>query len=141
MITWIDFANHNSFHQYFFEAPIDEGHTRIFFVNMRTFLLEPENDQRLVNVNLIVAKEDIDILEALDPVRTPESPTEEVLVPSDGAVVRYRDFLKQWTGKGWRIDLKKLRAEQGDRAFAIPCPARRTSKNWVLKPVPLLPPQ
>jgi len=141
MITWIDFANSNGFHQYFFEAPIDESRTRIFFVNMRNFLLEPENDQRLVNVNLIVAQEDIDILEALDPVRTPDSPTEEVLVPSDGAVVRYRDFLNQWTGKGWRIDLKRLRAEQGDRAFAIPCPARRTSKNWVLNPVPVLPPQ
>ena len=141
MITWIDFANSNGFHQYFFEAPIDESRTRIFFVNMRNFLLEPENDQRLINVNLIVAQEDIDILEALDPVRTPDSPTEEVLVPSDGAVVRYRDFLNQWADKGWRIDMKKLRAEQGDRAFAIPCPARRTSKNWVLNPVPVLPPQ
>ena len=51
------------FHQYFFEAPIDESHTRIFFVNMRSFMLEPENDGRLVKVNLTIAQEDIDILE------------------------------------------------------------------------------
>jgi hypothetical protein len=126
------------FTQYFFEAPIDESHTRIFFVNMRTFMLEPENDGRLVKVNLTVAQEDIDLLETLDPVSTPDSPTEEVLVPSDGAVISYRKFLKQWKDKGWRIDIDTMRATRRTKAYAIPCPARRTSKNWVLNPVPLI---
>ena len=140
MITWIRFSEDNMFHQYFFEAPIDESHTRIFFINMRTFMLDPENDGRLVKINLMVAQEDIDILESLDPVGTPESPTEEVLVPSDGAIVSYRKFLNQWNDKGWRIDMQTLCANRLNRAYAIPSPARRTSGNWVLHPIPLSPP-
>jgi hypothetical protein len=118
---------------------VDETRTRIFFVNLRTFMLDPENDQRLVKVNLVVAKEDIDILEALDPVCTPDRSSAEVLVPSDGAIVRYREHLREWTSKGWRIDVRTMRARRADTAFAIPCPARRTSGNWVLTPVPLVP--
>jgi phenylpropionate dioxygenase-like ring-hydroxylating dioxygenase large terminal subunit len=139
LTTWIHFGKEQKFHQYFFEAPIDEGHTRIFFINMRSFMLEPENDARLVKVNLTIAQEDIDILESLDPVRTPDSSAEEVLVPSDGAVVSYRQYLQRWADQGWRIDLKKLREQRGDKASAIPCPQRRTTKNWVINPVPLMP--
>ena len=139
MITWIIFGEHNKFTQYFFEAPINEGRTRIFFVNMRSFMLEAEHDERVTEVNTIVAQEDIDILRELDPIRTPPTPGEEVLIRSDGAVVRYREGLQEWADKGWRIDLKSLRDQRGDRAFAIPCPARRTSKNWAQKPIPLMP--
>ena len=139
MITWIQFSEENKFHQYFIEQPIDESHTRIFFHNMRTFLMESENDDRLRKVNLVVAKEDIAILEELDPVRTPGSATKEVLVPSDNAIVAYRQHLDEWEAKGWRIDMDTLRANRGNIAYAIPCPARRTEKNWVLDPVPLLP--
>lgn len=138
LMTWIHFGEDNMFHQYFFEAPIDDSHTRIFFVNLRTFMLEPENDARVMKVNTLVAQEDIDLLETLDPVRTPESTTEEVLLPTDGAVLSYRQYLRRWRDKGWRIDLKTLRAERGDKAFAIPCPGRHTSGNWVLSPVPLI---
>jgi hypothetical protein len=140
MITWIRLSEEQVFHQYFFEAPIDESHTRIFFVNMRTFMLEPENDGRLVNINLTIAQEDIDLLETLDPVDTPDSSTEEVLVPSDGAVMSYRKFLKQWRDNGWRIDIDTMCANRRTKAYAIPCPARRTSGNWVLNPVPLISP-
>jgi hypothetical protein len=52
--------------------------------------------------------------------------------------LRYRELTRQWEQKGWRIDMQALRAERGDVAFAIPCPARRESGNWVLDPVPLL---
>jgi phenylpropionate dioxygenase-like ring-hydroxylating dioxygenase large terminal subunit len=138
MITWINFSEENRFSQYFFEAPVNEGLTRVFFVNMRSWLLEPEMDERLTKVNTAVAKEDIDVLRELDPVRTPPTPSEEVLIRSDGAVSRYRQGLQEWTDKGWRIDMKSLREQRGDRAFAIPCPSRRTSKNWVQKTIPLV---
>jgi phenylpropionate dioxygenase-like ring-hydroxylating dioxygenase large terminal subunit len=138
MITWIKLSADSMFSQYFFEAPVNESLTRIFFVSMRTFMLEPEMDDRLTKLNLLIAQEDIDILEELDPVRTPDSNNEEVLVPSDGGVIHYRKYLAGWRARGWRIDLKTLRAERGDRAYAIPSPARRTSRNWVLKSVPLL---
>jgi phenylpropionate dioxygenase-like ring-hydroxylating dioxygenase large terminal subunit len=140
MITWISFSKKQRFTQYFYEAPIDKTRTRIFFVNMRNFMLAPENDGRLVKVNLSIAQEDIDILEALDPVGTPNSTAEELLVPSDAAVMSYRKYLQAWRDKGWYIDTDTISAERHNRTFAIPSPGRRKSKGWVLNSVPLLPP-
>jgi phenylpropionate dioxygenase-like ring-hydroxylating dioxygenase large terminal subunit len=140
LVTWIDMTATQSFHQYIFEAPVDEGNTRLFFLNMRNWLLEEKHDQRIEDVTLRVVHEDIQILENLNPVRTPDTNTKEVLVPGDHAVVRYREWLKKWDANGWRIDVKALRAKLGDVAIAIPCPGRRTSGNWVLDTVPLMPP-
>jgi len=139
LVTRIQFNEQNIFHQYFFEAPIDEDRTRIFFLNMRSFMMEPENDQAIIDVNMEIAKEDIDILVELDPVRTPDSNSREVLMPADRPIVRYREYLREWDARGWRIDMKALRARKGDDALAVPSPARRTSKNWVIDTVPLIP--
>jgi hypothetical protein len=140
LVTWIDLTATNSFHQYLFEAPVDEAHTRVFFLNMRNWLMEDKYDKTMEDVTLKIVGEDVAILEKLSPVRTPESNTKEVLVPGDTAVVRYREWLKEWDAKGWRIDMKAMRARQGDVAMAIPCPGRRESGNWVLDAVPLVPP-
>ena len=75
----------------------------------------------------------------LNPIRTPETNNREILLPNDHAVFRYREHLKEWESRGWRIDMKALRAKQGDVAFAVPCPGRRESGNWVLDTVPLVP--
>ncbi|MCP4001077.1 MAG: aromatic ring-hydroxylating dioxygenase subunit alpha [Gammaproteobacteria bacterium] len=138
LITRIIFSETKAFRQYFFEAPINDGRTRIFFVNMRCFMMEPENDQRLIDVNMRIADEDINIIEALDPVRTPFSTAKELLTPVDKPIFRYRDYLKEWDNKGWRIDWKKLQELKGDVAFTIACPTRRTEKNWILDIVPLV---
>ncbi|MDP6437801.1 MAG: hypothetical protein QF790_08795 [Gammaproteobacteria bacterium] len=71
-------------------------------------------------------------------VKNAETMTKELLVPSDQPIVRYREMLKDWEKNGWRLDIKTLRALQGDAAMAIPCPARATEKNWVLDEVPLV---
>jgi hypothetical protein len=71
-------------------------------------------------------------------VRTPDSNTKEILLPADLPIVRYREFLKDWDKRGWRIDMRKLKDMRGDVAFAIPCPGRRRSKNWVLDEIPTL---
>jgi len=144
LVTWIEFTGTEentitAFHQYFFEQPVDEGHTRIFFLNMRNWLLDDELDQRVEDVTLKITGEDIAILESLSPVRTPETNTKEVLMPGDQAVVRYRQCLRDWDNRGWRIDTRALRERKGDVAFAIPCPGRRVSRNWVIDPVPLVP--
>ena len=140
LVTWIKFTETNSLHQYFFEAPIDDGHTRIFFINLRNCMLEPDLDETVDKINLQVAGEDIGILTQLNPIRTPETNIKEILMPSDQAVVRYREYLKGWEANGWRIDLETLEAKKGDVAFAIPCPERRTTGNWVLDPIPLTAP-
>lgn len=138
LVTWLQFTKDNMFNQYFFEAPINEDRTRIFFVNMRHFMMEPEHDQRIIDINMQIAQEDIDVLEALHPVRTPDTTTKELLTPSDRPVVRYRDYLQEWQKRGWRIDTKKIRETEGDIAYAIPSPGRRESKGWILDPIPTL---
>jgi phenylpropionate dioxygenase-like ring-hydroxylating dioxygenase large terminal subunit len=138
LVTWIDLTATNSFHQYLFEAPVNDHSTRIFFVNMRNWLMEDKHDARIEEVTLQVVGEDVGVLEALSPVRTPDSNTKEILVPGDTAVVRYRDYLKDWDARGWRIDYKALEAKRGDIVYAIPSPARRESGNWVLDTVPLI---
>jgi phenylpropionate dioxygenase-like ring-hydroxylating dioxygenase large terminal subunit len=138
LVTWLHFSTENRFHQYFFEAPIDEQRTRIFFVNMRHFMMDPNLDQRIVDINMEIAQEDIDLLLNLNPVRTPETTTKELLVPSDKPLLRYRELLKEWEAKGWRIDIQKLAEQRGNVAYAIPCPQRRAEKNWVLDEIPLV---
>ena len=139
LATWIQFSSTNSFHQYFFEAPVNENHTRIFFINLRNCMMQPEMDDDIRNLNMRVAEEDIAILSELNPMRTPDSNIKETFMPTDQLVVRYRQHLKGWENKGWRIDWKAFQAKQGDVAFAIPCPDRRMSGNWVLDTVPLIP--
>jgi len=139
LVTWIDISASNSFHQYIFEAPIDDSHTRIFFVNMRSWLLEDKYDEQIEKPTLAIVNEDVGILERLQPVRTPETNTKELLLPSDAMIVRYREWLSEWDANGWRIDFKRLKNESGDVAYAIPSPGRRESGNWVLDPVPLEP--
>lgn len=139
LITWITFAKDTSLHQYLFEAPVDSNHTKIYFVNLRSFRLDPKHDDRIREANLRVTVEDIVILENLYPVRTPETRTREILTPGDQAVVRYRDFLEDWNARGWRLDFKAMGQNHGDVAYAIPSPERRNSGNWVLDPVLLKP--
>lgn len=141
LVTWIELTATNAFHQYIFEQPVDEGHTRLFFLNMRNWLMEDKHDARIEELTLNVVHEDIAVLENLNPVRTPETNTKEILVPGDSAVVHYREHLKEWEARGWRVDMKSLRSRQGDVAFAVPCPGRRESGNWVLDAVPLVAPR
>jgi hypothetical protein len=105
---------------------------------MRHFMMDPANDQRIVDINMEIAQEDIDLLVKLNPVRTPETMTKELLVPTDKPLVRYRELLKEWEERGWRIDMLKLAEQRGNVASSIPCPQRRTAKNWVLDEVPLV---
>jgi phenylpropionate dioxygenase-like ring-hydroxylating dioxygenase large terminal subunit len=139
LVTWIELTATNAFHQYLFEQPIDENHTRIFFLNLRNWLLDEKHDARVEELTLRIVHEDMAVLENLNPVRTPESNNKEILLPSDHAVFRYREHCREWERRGWRIDMKALRAKLGDVAFAVPSPARRESGNWVLDPVPLVP--
>lgn len=138
LVTYIDLTATNSFHQYLFEAPVDESHTRLYLVSMRNWLLGDEHEKRMTDVTLNVVKEDMAVVENLNPVRTPDNNIKEVLVPGDTAIAHYREWLKKWDARGWKIDVKALNAKLGDVAITVPCPARRTSDNWVQDTVPLV---
>jgi phenylpropionate dioxygenase-like ring-hydroxylating dioxygenase large terminal subunit len=137
LVTWIDLTATNSFHQYMFEAPIDESRTRVYLVSLRNWLLDDRHEPRMDAITLQVVQEDVNLVESLNPVRTPDSTARELLVPGDTAIARYREWLRKWEANGWRIDLKALRSRQGDEALVIPSPGRRESSGWVLQTVPL----
>lgn len=138
MPTYITITEDKMFRQYFFEQPVDDHNTRIFFLNMRNFLLEPDKDGPIHARNKVIAGQDIAILSDLEPVQTPMNNIKEVLMPADKAVVAYREWLAKFDEKGWRIDWATFKARHAkDKMYAIPCPGRRTSGNWVLEAVPL----
>jgi phenylpropionate dioxygenase-like ring-hydroxylating dioxygenase large terminal subunit len=126
--------------QYMFELPIDENHIRIFLVNTRNTDLAPERDEAMIRACTKVVLEDIHVLEDLNPALTPVRPAREFLVPADGPIVNYRQWLADWERRGWRIDTDRVHRERAGQAWAIPSPARRAGGSWVLDPVPLVAP-
>ena len=139
VVTHINPQPDKGFRQYFFEQPVDENRTRIFFLNMRNFMTDPKHDGPIHATNKVIAQQDIDILENVYPTRTPVSTTKEVLMPADKAVAVYREWLARFDEAGWRIDIDEFNRRNGkDTAFAIPGPARRESKNWVIEAIPLV---
>lgn len=126
-------------YQYAYETPVDGARTRIYLVNMRNFLLEPEHDRRMMDRNQYVAFQDRDVLLGLHPVLTPGSRNHEYFTPADLCIGRYRDLLREWESRGWRIDEDAVERNAKRVAYAIPSPARRKAKGWVLDAVPLLP--
>jgi len=140
LISWIHLTEEDWTHQYFFEAPIDEYRTRIFFVSMRNFMQDEFFDEGTRERNLAIAGEDRVVLDQMEPVVTPPTNNKEMLVVSDGPVIKYREYLKRWEQKGWRIDARKLEETRKHVAYAIPSPARREKKGWTIDPIPLVDP-
>jgi phenylpropionate dioxygenase-like ring-hydroxylating dioxygenase large terminal subunit len=138
MSTYINLKPEKMFRQYFFEQPVNENKTRIFFLNMRNFLLDGKHDGPIHARNKVIAGQDIQILETMNPPRTPMTNTKEVMVPADKAILAYRRWLQNFDNRGWRIDIEEFNCRNGkDLAYAIPSPARKTSGNWVLDTIPL----
>jgi phenylpropionate dioxygenase-like ring-hydroxylating dioxygenase large terminal subunit len=139
MPTYINIGKGQMFRQYFFEQPVDEGKTRIFFLNMRNFMLDPDKDGPIHARNKVIAGQDIQILLGLIPKFTALHPTKEVLMPADKPIAAYRSWLEKFDEKGWRIDWAEMKKRHEiDKVYTIPSPGRRTSGNWVLETVPLI---
>jgi phenylpropionate dioxygenase-like ring-hydroxylating dioxygenase large terminal subunit len=137
MWTYIRFGQGKDMHQYMWEAPIDETRTNVFFLNMRNTFLEPEMDQRVTDRNWMVAQQDIVVLSALEPRETPKTNTREFMVPADEPILRYREKLREFEERGWRIDAETVNRNRLKVAYAIPSPDRRLMKGWVLDPLPM----
>ncbi len=127
-------------HQYGFSCPVDEKHINRFFLQARNFKTEDAVDVAFNARNNDVMLQDKAVVERIVPMFSPESSTEEVLVKADAVISRYREYLKEWERRGWRIDVDAMNAQKDKKAFAIPSPARRTSKGWAVETVPLIAP-
>jgi phenylpropionate dioxygenase-like ring-hydroxylating dioxygenase large terminal subunit len=137
--TYIHPTPERTLPQDLFECPIDTSNTSLFLVNLRNFLIHSEGGERMMKRNAYVAFQDRDVLLDVNPVITPETRTKELFLPADSPIAAYRDKLKEWEARGWRIDTDEVERNQKKVAYAIPCPARRKTKGWVLDPVPLVP--
>jgi phenylpropionate dioxygenase-like ring-hydroxylating dioxygenase large terminal subunit len=126
-------------YQYFYETPVHEGRTSLYFITLRNFLLDAEGDERMMSRNQYVTFQDRDVLMSLNPLTSSSATTKEFLLPADRCVGRYRQLLKRWESMGWRIDSDEVERNSRRVAYAIPCPGRRQHKGWVLDPVPLVP--
>ena len=135
-VTKIDPMPEKHIYQYSYKTPIDETHSRNFLINVRNFMTEPENDERMMVRNDVVAGQDGQVLEKMNPLITPETNTKELFVPADKCISIYRDMLKQWIENGWCIDSKAVELSGHRVAWAIPSPARRKIKGWVIDAIP-----
>lgn len=128
-------------HQYLFETPIDSCHTSLYLVNLRNFMLDAADDDRVMDRNENTAQQDRTVLMAVRPVLTPETRIKELFTPADSPIGRYRDRITEWEHRGWRIDIDEVTRHENKVAYAIPCPDRRNNKGWVLDSVPLVAPK
>ncbi|MYA30963.1 MAG: aromatic ring-hydroxylating dioxygenase subunit alpha [Gammaproteobacteria bacterium] len=126
-------------YQYLYRVPIDEVLTGLYMVTMRNFMQDEAHDETIMKRNEYVAFQDRDILLLLHPKLAPRTSAKDMLMPSDYAVGRYRQWLAEWEARGWLIDTEKVRKADRHTAFAIPSPGRRVKKGWVVDPIPLVP--
>ena len=136
--TYIHPTPEMKIHQYLYEAPVDAENTSLWLINLRNFLLEPEHDERVMERNQYVAFQDRDILTQVHPTVTPPTNTKEIFLPADLPIGRYRERIAEWQARGWRIDVDQVARSGSQVAYAIPSPARQTTKGWALDAIPLI---
>ncbi|MFL2769433.1 MAG: Rieske 2Fe-2S domain-containing protein [Rhodospirillaceae bacterium] len=138
--TFLHFSPYAWAHQYGFNTPIDEKNLRRFALQARNFRIQSDMDDTINERNAAVTVQDQVVIERLEPILTPLSPSEEVMVESDAVIIRLREYYKDWEDRGWRIDIAQVEALRNKKVFAIPSPARRTSKNWAITAAPIVSP-
>ncbi|MEC9375984.1 MAG: aromatic ring-hydroxylating dioxygenase subunit alpha [Pseudomonadota bacterium] len=124
--------------QHFYETPVDVGKTRIFTIDLRNGMMDPEDDARMIKMDTMVANQDGIVMWGIRPVLAPSNNIHENLMPSDKHTAHYREKIKEYESLGWRIDSEKVDRDRLKTAYAIPCPGRREKKNWTLESIPLI---
>jgi len=152
LVTYIDLTATNSFHQYMFEAPIDEFRTRVFLLNERNVLFFKKGmftflndwlDKKVNERNVFIASQDIKVMNEVEPRLTPPSRAKELMMPADKCILQYRDKLDEFEARGWKLDMTAIKAARakGDTIYAIPSPSRRETNAWVLDEAPRIAPK
>jgi phenylpropionate dioxygenase-like ring-hydroxylating dioxygenase large terminal subunit len=135
--TYIHLSDDVYLHQYLLERPIDEENIAVYLLCMRNSYTDEKFDENVKDRNLYVAKQDVIIIENLHPMLTPETNNKEFMLPADKCILMYREALKEWQNNGWKVDTDTVAANAKRVAYAIPSPARREQKGWVLDAIPL----
>lgn len=139
--TWLFFGQEErspSFLFYTFITPVDEQRVRRFLVHARNVQLEEKHDAALRKGNDVAEREDRVVIEGLRPVESPLDTRHEFMVADDAIMVRYRERLREWEARGWRIDSTVVQRNARRVVYTVPSPARREGGSWVLDMVPLV---
>jgi len=137
--TYIHMSATDWMHQYLIERPIDENNVEVFLLCMRNCYTDSKFDENVMERNGYVANQDKDLIEDLRPVITPDTNTKEFMLPADKCILMYRESMKEWEDNGWKIDIDTANANRDKVAYAIPSPARRKQKGWVVDALPTMP--
>ena len=87
----------------------------------------------------VAVEEDRIVVEKLEPAIPSKDTIGEFIVPADDVLMVYRERLKDYEKRGWRMDLAEMKRNQHRMVYAIPSPARREDpKDWAVTPVPLI---
>ncbi len=140
-MTWtrIHFNEREGMNMYLYACPRDELDLEIYLINQRNCRLDPEMDKNFLYRMGVAVEEDRIVVEKLEPAIPSREAIGEFIVPADDVLMLYRQRLKDYEERGWRMDLDELRRNKGRVAYAIPGPARRAEpEGWAVTPVPLL---
>ncbi len=118
-------------------TPVDEYHTKSWWMMGRNFMRAPYFDRDSIKRNLRIFSQDAAVIEHLKPELVPDSWREELTVKTDALQVAYRRKVRALESLGFKIDTPRIDAEfRGRRACVLPSPERRSEK-FVLDTVPL----
>ncbi|MEC9375182.1 MAG: aromatic ring-hydroxylating dioxygenase subunit alpha [Pseudomonadota bacterium] len=123
---------------YFFATPLDQGRTRVTLLTTRNFMPGKDQDIKMMKGNEHILMQDVQVVKRIQSGMVPDTNATELLLPEDRGVIGYRKRTRDWTKRGWKIDTVSLAADNSNRVYAIPSPARRTKSNWVTQPIPLV---
>ena len=129
---------------YEFSTPIDEEHTKMYYLFFRNFFLEEKNDRLHVERNLKNVFQDKANAETIQPKRAPDLEDWPVLKldREDLVMSAYWRQMRKLRHAGQQIDRVRLAALERDGDYrVIPSPGRRENpEGWVFDAVPTLPP-
>jgi phenylpropionate dioxygenase-like ring-hydroxylating dioxygenase large terminal subunit len=124
--------------------PVDEHNTRTLWVSLRNFFTGAWADGNARKRTEKIFGEDQYTVETQRPVVV-STELDELPVKSDQLPLAVRRLYKKYFDKGWGIDAARIRAEEDQKSFVIPSPARRDSqgktKLWVFPEAPTLTPR
>jgi len=128
---------------YELSTPIDEEHTKMYYLFFRNFFMEPEHDAMHVQRNLRNVFQDKANAESIMPKRAPDLDDWPVLQldREDLVMSAYWQEMRKLRNSGRQIDRMALDAMDANGDYrVIPSPGRRADgANWVFNAVPTLP--
>jgi phenylpropionate dioxygenase-like ring-hydroxylating dioxygenase large terminal subunit len=126
--------------------PIDDGHTRSIWLQLRSFFKHPWFDGDSFRRVIQIFNEDLRTVLEQRPELLPYDLAAELHVRSDAIQIAFRKMRNKYLDMGWGIDTHRIQAEYANvKAVVIPSPARREipelAKAWVMKEVPVRQPK